>query len=191
MFPADGLNREGDMDTLRSRAAEVSAGVERHAMPFCPGCRKYHREGHQFCENYPLTPAEILEQQGNAANTDPNNLRAVPLFPASGYIQHRDSLIGVLPKDSIDAILEERGKKYGKFEEHARITQAIKAAMVDSPNWNSLPQYMKEALEMDAHKTGRILNGDPFYDDSWQDKIGYTKLVLDKIHEQTTDTKKA
>lgn len=110
------------------------------------------------------------------------------MYPKSGYLsreEHRDQIIGVLPENAIDKMLAERGNRYGKFEEHARITQAIKAAMVDSPNWESLPQYMKESLEMNAHKIGRILNGDPYYDDSWQDMLGYTKLVLDKIHADT------
>lgn len=53
--------------------------------------------------------------------------------------------------------------------------------MVDSPNWAALPPDMKEALEMVAHKAGRILNGDPDYHDSWHDIIGYTKLVADRL----------
>jgi hypothetical protein len=39
----------------------------------------------------------------------------------------------------------------------------------------------KEALEMVAHKLGRIVNGDPNYLDSWVDIIGYTQLVLDRL----------
>lgn len=81
----------------------------------------------------------------------------------------------------INTTLEERGNRYGSFEEHARITQNIKAAMADSPNWANLPPGMKEALEMVAHKAGRILNGDPMYHDSWHDIIGYTKLVADTL----------
>lgn len=77
----------------------------------------------------------------------------------------------------VDKTLTERGNRYGDFNEHARITQNIKRAMQDSPNWKSLPDNMKEALEMDAHKIGRILNGDPYYADSWHDIIGYTRLV--------------
>ena len=86
---------------------------------------------------------------------------------------------------TIDETLAERGNRYGEFAEHARITQNIKKAMQDSPNWKSLPDAMKEALEMIAHKVGRILNGDPVYIDSWHDIIGYTKLVEDllKSHE--------
>ena len=78
-------------------------------------------------------------------------------------------------------ILEARGKEYGEFAEHARITQNIKAAYKDSPNWNKLPTAMKEALEMNDHKVGRILNGNMANKDSWQDIEGYTKLVSDTL----------
>lgn len=81
----------------------------------------------------------------------------------------------------IQETLKERGNRYGEFDEHARITQNIKRAMSDSPNWSTLPDPMKEALEMTAHKIGRILNGDPTYKDSWHDIIGYAKLVEEKL----------
>lgn len=80
--------------------------------------------------------------------------------------------------------LEERGARYGVFAEHARITQSIKRAMIDSPNWSKLTDDKKEALEMLAHKIGRILNGDPEYKDSWHDICGYTKLVENTLAEQ-------
>lgn len=85
----------------------------------------------------------------------------------------------------IEATLTERGSRYGSFEGHARITQAIKYAMVDTPNWQALAPDMKEALEMVAHKVGRILNGDPCYHDSWHDIVGYTKLVADRLAGET------
>lgn len=85
------------------------------------------------------------------------------------------------PTDSISEILAEREKRYGAFTEHAKITQNIKRAMMDSPNWNKLADDKKEALEMVAHKMGRILNGDPDYDDSWKDMAGYSKLVADRL----------
>jgi len=83
--------------------------------------------------------------------------------------------------DSIDTTLAQRGSQYGEFTEHARITQNIKAAMQDSPNWDKLPPNMKESLEMIAHKVGRILNGNPYYHDSWHDMVGYAKLVADEV----------
>lgn len=81
----------------------------------------------------------------------------------------------------IDSTLAERGKRYGTFAAHARITQDLKDAMRDTPNWEKLAPDQREALEMTAHKIGRILNGDPDYADSWVDIAGYTKLVADRL----------
>jgi len=81
----------------------------------------------------------------------------------------------------IIATLYERGRRYGDFSEHARITQNIKRAMMDSPNWSSLTPDKRECLEMGAHKIGRILNGDPEYHDSWFDVVGYFQLVADTL----------
>lgn len=82
---------------------------------------------------------------------------------------------------NIDNVLAERGNRYGKFEDHAKIAQDLKAIMQATPGWQRLNPMQKEALEMNAHKTARILNGDPNYKDSWTDIIGYTKLVEDTL----------
>lgn len=78
-------------------------------------------------------------------------------------------------------MLEERGSRYGTFADHAAICQALKDVMHSTPGWQGLAPDQKEALEMNAHKTARILNGDPNYKDSWDDIIGYTKLVADRL----------
>ena len=78
-------------------------------------------------------------------------------------------------------MLSERGKRYGDFMNHARITQDLKDVMVNTPNWSSLAADQKESLEMVAHKIGRILNGDPNYDDSWRDIAGYARLVEERL----------
>jgi hypothetical protein len=83
---------------------------------------------------------------------------------------------------NIEETLKERGGRYGSFEVHATVTQSIKTVMSMSPNWESLSAPQKEALEMVAHKLGRILCGDPNYHDSWHDIIGYTKLVADTLN---------
>lgn len=88
---------------------------------------------------------------------------------------------------SIESTLKERGSRYGVFTEHARITQNIKKAMFDSPKFADLTDDQIEALEMIAHKIGRILNGDPNYADSWVDIAGYSKLVADLL-ETLTET---
>jgi hypothetical protein len=93
--------------------------------------------------------------------------------------QHAAETFG--PAQGIDETLQQRGSRYGAFPGHARITQNLKRAMQDSPNWGTITDQQREALEMVAHKIGRILNGDPNYHDSWHDIIGYTKLVADEL----------
>lgn len=94
----------------------------------------------------------------------------------TGEQQHAVETFG-----DIDSTLTERGLRYGRFDRHARITQTIKRAMVDSLRWGELADDQREALDMIAHKIGRILNGDPNYHDSWHDIVGYTKLVADRL----------
>lgn len=81
----------------------------------------------------------------------------------------------------IDTTLKERGSRYGSFDKHAEITQALKLAMRKGKNWLALDDDMRESLEMIQHKIGRILNGDPYYPDSWVDIVGYAKLVADRL----------
>lgn len=95
-------------------------------------------------------------------------------------------------------VLEERGKRYGVFMDHANITQALKCLMqgdlrngaefarrLDANQINSkyvsMSADQQESLEMIAHKIGRILNGDPDYSDSWRDIAGYAQLVADRL----------
>lgn len=83
----------------------------------------------------------------------------------------------------IVATLTERGNRYGKFSGHAQVTQEIKRVM--SRHAAALNKTFTdsqwEALEMIAHKIGRIVNGDPDYADSWVDIAGYAKLVADEL----------
>jgi len=81
----------------------------------------------------------------------------------------------------INETLAERGSRYGKFTSHANITQSIKHIMQSTDKWSQLMPDQKESLEMIAHKIGRILNGDPNYDDSWRDIAGYAQLVTQRL----------
>lgn len=82
---------------------------------------------------------------------------------------------------NVDATLQERGSRYGAFTGHAQITQDLKRTMQATPKWDALEADQREALDMVAHKIGRILNGDPNYIDSWHDIIGYTRLVEQRL----------
>ena len=89
---------------------------------------------------------------------------------------------------SLSQILDQRGSRYGKFKDHADITQTLKQSAdhflrvkhnTDLKNKLSASQH--EALDMIFHKIGRILNGDPNYADSWVDIAGYAQLVADEL----------
>lgn len=87
----------------------------------------------------------------------------------------------------VDETLVERGKRYGKFINHAGVSQQlqhdIKLGFINNENFkfDDLDTDMQEALFMIAHKLGRIINGDPWYADSWVDIAGYAKLVADRL----------
>jgi hypothetical protein len=85
---------------------------------------------------------------------------------------------------SINETLKERCNRYGAFDSHAQITQSLKDVMRNGylTNWKGLSYSQKEALEMIAHKIGRILNGDPNYADSWHDISGYATLVENELN---------
>ena len=84
--------------------------------------------------------------------------------------------------NSVDSTLAERGSRYGKFSSHARITQRLKNEMRVTNGWQKLSGSQAEALDMIAHKIGRILNGDPNYADSWHDIAGYAQLVDNQLN---------
>lgn len=88
----------------------------------------------------------------------------------------------------VNAVLNERGSRYGKFSDHADITQTLKQSADhflkikhNTDLKNKLLPYQLEALDMIFHKIGRILNGDPNYVDSWQDISGYAELVVREL----------
>jgi hypothetical protein len=101
---------------------------------------------------------------------------------ASGLVS-APPVTGVSDPNNVNAILNERGKRYGTFWGHAQITQDLKAVMSEfcRQRNKSFDVDQLEALEMIFHKIGRILNGDPDYADSWIDIAGYAKLVADRL----------
>jgi hypothetical protein len=80
---------------------------------------------------------------------------------------------------AVEQILEERAKTHGVFVDHAAITQQIKTVLRRHSDKLSVAQ--KEALDMIAHKIGRILAGDPNHKDHWDDIAGYATLVSKEL----------
>lgn len=83
--------------------------------------------------------------------------------------------------NSTDQLIAERGSRYGKFKDGAAIMQELKFVMREVDGWHHLTPSQKEALDMIQHKIGRILNGDPTYDDSWKDIAGYATLIVNEL----------
>lgn len=83
---------------------------------------------------------------------------------------------------STEALITERGTRYGKFKDGAAIMQELKFVMREVDGWHNLTPSQREALDMIQHKIGRILNGDPTYDDSWKDIAGYATLIVNELN---------
>ena len=86
-------------------------------------------------------------------------------------------------KQTIDEVLSERGARYGKFSEHAVISQDLRTTvnMYVVKRGCDLEADQREALDMICHKIARIINGDPGYADNWVDIAGYAQLVADRL----------
>ncbi len=84
----------------------------------------------------------------------------------------------------ITATLQERGSRYGRFTDHARITMSLKRVIHEAivEREKVVADDQLEALHMICHKIGRIINGDPDYADSWHDIAGYAQLVADRLN---------
>lgn len=79
-------------------------------------------------------------------------------------------------------LLTERCATHGDYTNHAEATQALKLAILNTicRPWLDYSAAQREALDMIAHKLGRILAGDPDFADHWRDIAGYATLVADR-----------
>jgi hypothetical protein len=87
----------------------------------------------------------------------------------------------------VNEILSQREQQYGQYNIVSDISQNIKAIIKDSPNYKSMPTYMKESLDMIANKMARILNGNYYLRDSWNDISGYSGLVVMAMEDSERD----
>lgn len=87
---------------------------------------------------------------------------------------------------SVEQVLEERGKTYGVFMTQAQIAQSIHLVLDQAMKLTGKTKFsfspdQLEAINMIVNKIGRIYNGDPNYSDSWRDIAGYATLVADRL----------
>lgn len=87
----------------------------------------------------------------------------------------------------LESILKERGDNYGSYHTHANLTQTLNNIIlnhfVNMHPKEQMPHFMAETIHMICHKLARIVNGNPLYEDSWQDIAGYSQLVVDILQE--------
>jgi hypothetical protein len=84
---------------------------------------------------------------------------------------------------SVDALVDERGERYGKFESLAEVSQRFKDSLhyfLITRNKYLAPDQ-QEAMELIFHKFARIINGDADYVDNWKDIAGYATLIADRL----------
>jgi hypothetical protein len=82
---------------------------------------------------------------------------------------------------SVGEILKQRGDRYGEYINVATTSQEIKRVIANGANVTGGDDDMRESLDMIANKIARIVNGDPYYKDSWQDIAGYAQLIVNKL----------
>ena len=100
------------------------------------------------------------------------NEHAVKLF--TKYVN--ETIEKRMTKD-ITETLDQREGRYGNYVHVAATAQELKEILRRGHSWGIMEAYMQESLDLIANKLARIVNGDPFYDDSWHDVGGYAKLV--------------
>ena len=88
---------------------------------------------------------------------------------------------------STEQLLKERQRTHGNFADHAACTQDLKhvfrmhVELREAANRPQLTRRHIESIEMILHKIGRIVAGDPYYDDHWDDIAGYAKIANCKV----------
>jgi len=85
----------------------------------------------------------------------------------------------------IDKTLDERGSRYGSFEDNSNVVQSLMEVLeTKGKNYNQFTRAHKEAVHMIFHKIARMVSGDPNYVDNVHDIVGYAKLLEEYLIEQ-------
>jgi hypothetical protein len=77
----------------------------------------------------------------------------------------------------VNELLSEREKTHGRFADVSYIAQELKDTLRRSPNWKNIKSRQREALDMICNKMGRLLSGNPNFEDHSDDIVGYAVLL--------------
>lgn len=81
-----------------------------------------------------------------------------------------------------ESILNEREKTHGDYENTAFIAQQLKTIISQNlPFERHSKPVIAESLDMICTKLARILSGNPYEKDHWDDIAGYAKLVSERL----------
>lgn len=84
-------------------------------------------------------------------------------------------------KNNVAETLAERHGQYGHYTYVSKTSQLLKRTIRESPNYQTMPAYMNESLDMICNKLARILCGNYYLRDSWLDIEGYAKLITNEL----------
>ncbi len=84
-------------------------------------------------------------------------------------------------------LIKQREHSYGTFHTGAALTQVLYGTLVkhytamhaEEENPRPLPPFMAEGLHAICGKLSRIINGDPYFIDSWRDVGGFATRVAE------------
>lgn len=76
----------------------------------------------------------------------------------------------------IKEILIDRAATHGDFVNVSNVHQRILVALDHGPGRMAMTPAQRTALEMIAMKMARIVCGDPYFADHWDDIAGYSEL---------------
>ena len=145
--------------------------------------------------DYPIIKEHIPVEELNALAYSMSQGKGKDRMVSSGSPSKvKDRMVSGTPKrldgtepetkpQSVDALVDERAEKYGKFENLAEVSQRFKDSLhyfLITRNKYLAPDQ-QEAMELIFHKFARIINGDADYIDNWKDIAGYATLVSDRL----------
>jgi len=86
---------------------------------------------------------------------------------------------------TIEGTLAQRQRTYGDYKDVAHMAQELKKVVRSlRGNWHDMSPPMQESVDMICNKLARILNGNPYYADSWHDISGYATLVVKELEHE-------
>lgn len=113
------------------------------------------------------------EHMKQASLTVVTRHRKKPVGQRAAY----DDLNKQAQKQSSEELVDSRSALYGTFCGRADLTVDLMERLQKHPKWPAIPSWGKWALTMLVEKIGRIVEGDPSYDDNWKDIGGYAELA--------------